>query len=45
MGITEDIVNKVGSVKQVNVKNIVKKTLNGGINQPTFRHYCLLQGF
>ena len=31
---------------QVNVTNIVKKTLvfNGSINQPTFRHYCLLQG-
>ena len=21
-----------------------KRTLNGGINQPTFRYYCLLQG-
>jgi len=29
---------------QVNVKNIDTKTLNGGINQPAFRHYRLLQG-
>ena len=29
----------------VNVQNIfLKKTLNGGVNQPTFLHYCLLQG-
>ena len=23
---------------------IVQRKLNGGINKPTFRHYCLLQG-
>ena len=33
-------------ILQVNVKNIFlkKRTLNGGVNQPTFLHYCLLQG-
>ena len=29
----------------VKVNVIVEMTLNaGGINQPTFQHYCLLQG-
>ena len=32
-------------ILQGNVKNIFKlRTFNGGVNQPTFLHYCLLQG-
>ena len=26
------------------LKVFLKRTLNGGVNQPTFLHYCLLQG-
>ena len=31
-------------ILQVNVKIFLKRTFNGGVNQPTFLHYCLLQG-
>ena len=33
-------------VLQVKLKIFLKKkrTFNGGVNQPTFLHYCLLQG-
>ena len=39
--------NRASVILQVNVKKKkknYKRTLNGGINQPTFRYYCLLQG-
>ena len=26
------------------LKIFLKTTFNGGVNQPTFLHYCLLQG-
>ena len=30
-------------ILQVNVKIFLKRTFNGGVNQPTFLHYCFFR--